>query len=331
MRWVGILAGGILLTAAAVALAFFGPFRGRPLTLRLPGIVEIQEVRLGSKLGGRVAETLVLEGDLAAPGQLLVRFEMPEMEAQKLQLEARVRLADAEWLKAKNGPRPEEIRFARSEVEAADADLKLAREDFERAERLMRQGSLARAEHDLARANRDRAQGRMAASRARHELLLAGTRQEEIEMAAATAQEMRARLKEIEANLAEAFVRAPEKCLVEVLAVRKGDVVPANQPVVRVLRADDMWVKVYVPETDLGKIRLHQRVGVACDAYPDRRFEGEVIHIASQSEFTPRNVQSVDERRHQVFGVKVRVADPQGVFKAGMAAEVSFDLTVAPQ
>lgn len=327
MRWVGILAGGILLTAAALAVAFFGAFRGRPQTLRLPGIVEIQEVRLGSKLGGRVAETAVTEGDLIPPGQLLVRFEMPEMEAQKQQQEARVRLAEAELLKARNGPRPEEIRYARSEFEAAEADLKLAKEDFERAERLMRQGSLARAEHDFARAARDRVQGRVAMARARHELVLAGTRQEEIEAAAATVQEARAKLKEIEAHLAEGSVRAPERCVVEVLAVRKGDLVPAGQPVVRVLRADDMWVRVYVPETDLGKIRLHQHVTVTCDAYPERRFEGEVIQIASQSEFTPRNVQSVDERRHQVFGVKVRVADPQGVFKAGMAAEVTIELT----
>ncbi|MBL8799587.1 MAG: efflux RND transporter periplasmic adaptor subunit [Planctomycetia bacterium] len=330
MRWVGILACGIVLTAAAVALAFFGPFRGRAHTLRLPGVVEIQEVRLASKWGGRVAETAVLEGDLVAPGQLLVRFETPEMEAQKLQQEARVRLAEADWLKAKNGPRVEEIRYARSELEAADADLKLAREDYERADRLVRQGSLARAEYDLARAVRDRAHGRVAMARARHELLLAGTRTEEIEAAAATAQEARAKLKEIEANLAEAQVRAPEKCLIEVLAVRKGDVVPPNQPVVRVLRADDMWVKVYVAETDLGKVRLHQPVAVTCDSYPDRKFEGRVIHIASQSEFTPRNVQSIDERRHQVFGVKVRVADPQGVFKAGMAAEVLFDLAPPP-
>lgn len=326
MRWLVILACGLLLATAAVVLAFFGPFRGRTASLRLPGIVETQEVRLGSKLGGRVAETLVVEGDVAAPRQVLVRFDTPEMTAQKVQQEARVRLAEAEFLKAKNGPRPEEIRFARSELDAAEADLKLAREDFERADRLMRQGSLARAEYDAARAGRDRAQGRVAASRARYELLVAGTRAEEIDIAAANVQEQRGKLQEIEANLAEASVRAPERCVVEVLAVRQGDLVAANQPVVRVLRTDDLWIKVYVPETDLGKIRLHQEVTVTCDAYPDRPYEGKVSHIANAGEFTPRNVQSIDERRHQVFGVKVRVSDPQGTFKAGMAAEVTFPL-----
>ncbi len=114
--------------------------------------------------------------------------------------------------------------------------------------------------------------------------------------------------------------------MVEVLAVRKGDLVMPNQPVVRVLRAEDMWVKVYVPETELGKLRLGQDVEVTVDAYPGRRFQGKVIQIASESEFTPRNVQSLDERRHQMFGVKVRVDDPQGVFKSGMAADVWLPL-----
>ena len=134
--------------------------------------------------------------------------------------------------------------------------------------------------------------------------------------------EAQARVRELETNLAELEVRAPEPALVEVVAVRPGDLVAANQPIVRVLRTSDLWVKVYVPETELGRVRLHQKVELTVDGYPNRRFVGEVVHVAAESEFTPRNVQSVDERRHQVFGVRVRVEDPQGVFKSGMAAEV---------
>ena len=111
-----------------------------------------------------------------------------------------------------------------------------------------------------------------------------------------------------------------------VLPIRKGDVVNANQPVARVLRAADLWVKVFVPETELGKVRLGQEVTVSIDAYPGKAFQGTVQQIAGVSEFTPRNVQSVSERRHQVFAVKVRVADPQGAFHSGMAAEVVLPL-----
>jgi multidrug resistance efflux pump len=162
--------------------------------------------------------------------------------------------------------------------------------------------------------------------RANYEQLKNGARSEDLAAAEAKAAELQARVDELKVNLAEAVVRAPEKAVVEVLAVRKGDLVGPNQPVLRVLRADDLWVKVYVAETDLGKVRLHQSVEVTIDSYPGRRFEGEIYLINSISEFTPRNVQSADERRHQVFGVKVRVADPQGIFKSGMAATVLIPL-----
>jgi multidrug resistance efflux pump len=99
---------------------------------------------------------------------------------------------------------------------------------------------------------------------------------------------------------------------------------------VRALRADDLWVKVYVPETDLGRVRLGQKVEVGVDGYPDHRFAGTIEQIAAESEFTPRNVQSADERQHQVFGVKVRVANPEGLFKSGMAAEIALPLGTEP-
>lgn len=376
MRGKLFLGGAALLAAVAAALGFFWPFHSRPEVLRLPGVVEVQEVRLSSKVGGRVEDLHTEEGALVEPGEPLVTFAVPELKAQREQAAARLAAAEAELKKAQEGPRPEEkdaaraavewakaqldrlqdaspkeIHQARKDLETAQADLKLAREDFEREERLYRNGTVARSVYDAARAARDRALGRSDAAQARldmlevsrpreieaaaadlrraeanHKLLLAGTRSEDIALAAARAAEARGRLGEIDINLEEAVVRAPERAVVEVLAVRKGDVVPPNQAVVRVLRADDLWVKVYIPETQLGKVRHHQEVEVTVDGYPDRRFPGRVVHVANESEFTPRNVQSADERRHQVFGVKVRVADPQGIFNSGMAAEVTIPL-----
>jgi multidrug resistance efflux pump len=170
------------------------------------------------------------------------------------------------------------------------------------------------------------AEAEAARARANYELLLAGTRSEEVAAAEARVAELQSRVRELEVNLREAVVRAPEKAVVEVLSVRKGDVVAPNQAVARVLRAEDLWVKVFVPETELGRLRLNQTVTVTVDSYPGKRFQGTVRQVAAISEFTPRNVQSVSERRHQVFAVKVCVADPQGVFKSGMSAEVQLPL-----
>lgn len=378
MRWKLVPAVAVVLTVLVAGLGFFWPFGWGKDALQLPGVVEIQEVRLGSKIGGRVAEVLINEGDLVEAGQVLVRLEAPELEAQRDQLIARLQEAEAQRDKAFNGPRQEEkdaaaaardaakarlqrleegfrkeeIRQARGDWEAAEADARLAREDYDRAERLYQRSAMPQAEFDAARASYERSKKRSAAARAHLDLMEAGsrvedrdearaelkraeansrlmelgTRYEEKDEAAAKVSEMKAKLREIEVNLQEAVVKAPEAAVVEVLAVRKGDLVQPNQPILRVLRRADLWVKVYVPETDLGRVRLNEEVGVTVDAYRDRRFVGKVMQIGSESEFTPRNVQSVDERRHQVFGVKVRIDDPQGVFKSGMAAQVTIPM-----
>jgi HlyD family secretion protein len=324
MPWKSILIGIALVAIIAAATGFFSKFE-RATTVQLPGVVEIQEVRLGSKIGGRVAEVLVREGETVDAGQLLVSFEAPELEAQLLQQQARLAAAEADLEKARNGPREEEIRQTKSDLESAEADLKLAEQDFDRAESLV-PNALSRSEFDAKRAALSRSRGRVGSNQAHFDLLLAGTRAEDIALAAANASEARGKLQEIQADLAEKRVVAPEKVLVQVVTVRKGDLVPANQAVIRVLRMEDQWVKVYVPETELGRVHLNEQVSVTCDADPDRRFEGTVFQISSESEFTPRNVQSIRERRFQVFGIKVRVHDTEGVFKPGMAADVIFDI-----
>jgi multidrug resistance efflux pump len=127
-------------------------------------------------------------------------------------------------------------------------------------------------------------------------------------------------------------VKVPEylgAAVVEVVAVRSGDLVPAGQPVVRVLRLQDLWVKIFVPETKLNLVPLHKAVEVTIDAPTRHVFKGTIQQKASGSEFTPRNVQSAEERRYQVFAVKVKVDDPQGVLNAGMAAEVRIPLDQA--
>lgn len=364
----------VAVASVGAAVAWFWPWNRGPEQLHLPGTVEVQEVRLGSKVGGRVAAVHVKEGQLVEARQVVVTFEAPELSARRDQAQARLDVARANLEKANRGPRPEEIAEARAGAEAArtrfakmragfrdeekerarfDLDTALAEErqadeELGRMQQLYGAAAGGRAEYLNAIAARDRARGRAGSARAmltmmhrgnraediaeseaeaakadaHFELLRRGTREEDKAAAYAAVTEAEGVLAESEANLREATVIAPERCVVEVLAVRPGDVVPAGQPVARILRADDLWVKVFVPSTELGKLKLNQAVEVAVDSHPGRRFKGEVVQIASVSEFTPRNVQSADERQHQVFAVKVRVADPEGIFKSGMAAEV---------
>jgi multidrug resistance efflux pump len=370
---------GLVLAAVGVA-AGVAHFTGNSKYLTLPGIVEIQEVRLGSKVGGRVSRVMVEEGDIVYPGKELVVFEAPELTATRDQLKAKVAEAEADYAKALKGPCEEEIRAAQatadaakaryekmregwreeekrqaaSDLESAQAELKQAQEDMDRTLGLFKTKSVARADYDAAVAARDKARGRVRALQARDDMLMKGnreedkaeakaewqkaqaqydelkngTRQEDKMLAMAKLDEARAKLDEAEVNLREAVVKVPEnlgRALVEVVSIRPGDLVPAGQPVVRVLRADDMWVKIFVPETKMELVPLKKEVEVSIDA-PHRTFKGRIQQKASASEFTPRNVQSAEERRYQVFAVKVKVDDPQGVLNAGMAAEVRIPL-----
>ena len=369
----------VLLLAVAGGLAAFWPFREGNV-LRLPGVVEVQEVRLGSKVGGRVEAVLIQEGDVIYKNQPLVTFEAPELKNQRLQMKARLDAAIAELERAENGPRKEEKEAAeaamkaadarwkrliygwrieekqqaKSELETAEADYEQTLKEWNRVVPLFRQQAISRTEYEAALAARDRANGRKDSAKARVEMMKVGsrpedkeeaeqeykrakaqsellreTRKEDKDLARAKVAEYRAKLEEIDINLTETTVSTPSnlgKAVVEVIAVRPGDLVPANQSVVRVLRVEDLWVKVYVPEIQYGLVIVNKKVDVTIDSHPGKIFKGVIIQRANISEFTPRNVQSVDERRHQVFGVKIRVDDPQGILNAGMAAEVVVPL-----
>ena len=369
------VAAGLLLlvVVGCVAGTWWQWFEARR-ELRLPGIVETQEVRLSSRVGGRVVRVLVEEAQPVEPGQALVELEMPELQTQRAQWVAQKAAAEALLTKLENGPRPEERAAARAAAEAAaarlarmergfreeekeqarqelrgwEAELAQAQQDLQRERALLQQNATATQTFELAlaRVQRLQAQVQGAAARvammergyrpeeiaearaewarlqAQYELVLAGSREEDIAEARARIREIQARIDEIDVRRQELVVVAPERAIIEALLVRPGDVVAPSQPVAVVLRAADQWVKAYVSEVDLGRIRLGQTVDVTCDAYPAQRFAGRITYIASQSEFTPRNVQTIDERRHQVFGIKVRVDDDRGIFKSGMAADV---------
>jgi multidrug resistance efflux pump len=382
MKFLKILLGIGLVACLAAASWRWWLWEDRGAELRLQGTVEIQEVRLGSKAGGRVAEVLVCEGKVVQEGQVLVRFEAPELEAQRKQWLARVQgmsaaldkmrngarseemdaadaaaeSAQARYERLKAGSREEDIRQAEAELKREEASMALARKEVSRKQQLLQRNAGTADDYDVAAAEEDRSVARVDAARAHRDLLVAGNRKEDIDEAAAELKrtranalllhngnraediaeaeaslaEARGKLHEVEAQLREASLLAPEQVVVEVMSVRKGDLVTPNQTIVRVLRADDLWVKVFVPETDLGRVRLGQQVEVSVDGYPGKHFAGTVEQIASESEYTPRNVQSADERRHQVFGIKVRVANPDGMFKSGMAAEVTMPIRSEP-
>jgi len=274
------------------------------------GTVETDEVQVGSRYGGRVDRLFAQEGDPLQPGQRIAELNASELSARRARQAAVLAELEA-------GPRKQEIEAAKAEWEAQSADLDLARSDARRAEELFAQKTVSVTERDQALTRAQSLEKNAAAARSRYELLLAGTRPEQLAQA-------RAQLAEIDTQLAEMNVNAPTNCVLEVLSVKVGDMLAPNQPVATLLLPEQIWVRVYVPEPWLGHIRIGEQVKVRVDAFAQKDYTGTVEQIGRQAEFTPRNVQTVGERIKQVFGIKVRLDNSSGDLRAGMSADVFF-------
>ena len=274
------------------------------------GTIETDEARVASRYGGRVENILAQEGDALMPGQVIAELDAAELHAQHDRIAAQLDEAIA-------GPRPQEIAAAKADWEAQVAQLEFARADAKRMEELFVGKTVSAAERDLAVSKANALEKSVAAAKSRYELLLAGTRPEQIAQA-------KAQLAEWDTHLREMKITAPTNCILEVLSVKAGDVLAPSQQVATLLLTNHIWVRVFVPEPWLGHIAVGEAVQAHVDAFPGKDFAGMVEQIQRSAEFTPRNVQTVGERVKQVFGVKVRLDNAEGKLRAGMAADVFF-------
>jgi HlyD family secretion protein len=301
----------LLPLAAALALALTGfscKPNGEPSSVS--GTIETDEARLASRYGGRVERLFAQEGESLTNGQIIVELDAAELGARRDQLAALLAELEA-------GPRPQEIAAAEAEWQAHVAQLNLARLERRRADELFAARTVSETERDRAAAGEESLLKTAAAARSRYDLLLAGTRPERIA-------QVKAQLAELDAQFRELRVVAPANCVLEVLGVKLGDVLAPNREVATVLFVEHTFARVFVPEPWLGQIKLGDTARVRVDAFPGRDFEGRVEFIGRAAEFTPRNVQTVEERVKQVFPVKVRLDASSGELRAGMAVDVTF-------
>ncbi|MBV9072992.1 MAG: HlyD family efflux transporter periplasmic adaptor subunit [Acidobacteria bacterium] len=346
-RWLIIAA---IATAALVTLGMRSWFK-RDTTLTASGTLEARNVNVGSKVGGRVEKVNAQEGDRVQAGQVILTFEDSELNARLLSARGRYEQAKANYEKMLHGSRPEDIQEARgtaeyqqhfadtyrADVERAKADLDNAAANFHRAQQLASHDVVSRQYLDDAE-NRYKAaqatlasyqnalvasQGTIAAADAAKKRAERGSRPEDIAMAKAQMISAEGDLREAESQWNEREVKAPANAVVEAMDIRPGDLLPANTSVAKLLESDQLFVVVYVPQSMIGRVHLGQDADVRVDAF-DRPFRGKVEQIRQQAEFLPRNVETKDEREHQVVGVKLRVDNPEGRLRAGIHADVKF-------
>lgn len=315
----------ILFVVAVVVVALMR--RGaRDGALDASGTVEAVEAELGFTVSGRIEAVLVQEGDTVRAGDELARLDRAETLARRDQAAAQVAAARAALLELERGSRPEEVAQARAAAQAADDRLADARRDAERARALLAESLVSQQEYDKLSTAYEVAKSQDRQAREALSLVEAGPRPERIQAARATLAASEAAARTLDATLANMVVRAPYAGVVTVRHHEPGEIVQAGSAAVTLLNRDDRWVKIYVPETRIGAVSVGQRAAITTDTFKGRTFEGRVIYVASQAEFTPKTVQTREERVKLVYAVKVRIAGDAGyVLKPGMPADVVLE------
>jgi HlyD family secretion protein len=274
---------------------------------------------VSTKVAGTVESLSVDEGSVVKPGQELARIDTTDVRLALDAARAERAQADADLRLRVAGSREEDIQEARAQVVRAEADLDGAQKDLARMEGLLASGSGTTKARDDARTRRDVAAASLDATRERLRRLEAGSRREEIDAARARLQAADARIAQLEQQLKDSVITSPVSGVVTEKLTEAGELAARGTGLVIVTDLADAWLNVYVGEPDLGRIRLGQEAEVRTDDGQARK--GRVSFVASRAEFTPKNVQTRDERVKLVYRIKVALENADGLFKPGMPAE----------
>jgi HlyD family secretion protein len=323
-RIVGAVAVVVALSATGYAL--FRASAPEP-GLLASGTVEGTSADLGFGVPGRIAEVLVREGDPVSRGQLLARLDAGELEARAGAARAQAEAARATLAELEAGTRLEEVAHGRAALRSAVRRLDDASRDLARAQRLFEGGAISREALDRAESAHALAEAGVDQARQQVTLLETGARPERIAAQRAAVDAALAAVRQAEVALENTEVRAPFDGRVTIRHREPGEAVQPGQPVVTLTDPGDRWVRIYVPENRLGAVSIGQEAAIESDTFRGRAYEGRVTFIASEAEFTPRNIQTREERVKLVFAVRVRiVGDPELELKPGMPADVRLAL-----
>jgi HlyD family secretion protein len=324
----------LLITLAALAVTAGGYLyvrsagdRAPDTSLRISGNVEAHESVVSFKVQGRIVELPVQEGQYVKQGDLLARLDDDDYRQQVSMDEATVATREAELQLALAGSRVQEIQAAKQTLIDARADLELKRTEFKRRQALLAEQGVSKEDVDSAATQLKRAQATYERVKHTHDQIVEGTRKEEIAVRQANLQLAREHLQMSRVKLAYTVLSAPLSGIVLVRQAELGEVVAPGTPVMTIADVDHLWVRGYINETDLGRVRWGQPATVRTDTYPNKAYPGRVSFISAQAEFTPKSVETYKERVTLVYRIKIDLDNPNHELKPGMPAEAVIDLT----
>jgi HlyD family secretion protein len=292
----------------------------------LSGNVEVTESNMGFKLSGRVVERLVDEGYKVKKGDRLAILDSAELESVVAQSKANLNEALTRLEELRTGSRPQELEQAKANLLLREAELAKAKKDYERNMGLYKEELVSAQQMDESTKAYHVAASLYENALQALSLVKEGPRKEEIKMAEHRVEQARASLRVYEERLKDTVIYAPTDGVVLRKLVELGETVSPGTPVLTIGDLANPWIKVYVKEDKLGYVKLNQRAVITVDTYKGKKYEGTVTYISSEAEFTPKNVQTQEERVKLVFGLKVSVKNINDELKPGMPADVRIHI-----
>ncbi len=329
-RWLMALVAVVVVGGTAV---FYARWQPAPPADRIvvSGNIEVTEARSSFKIGGRVDARLVSEGDVVHGGQIIARLDRVELAQQVALQQAEVHGAAADLAELEAGSRPEEISQGEAALARARAEEERWRAEAARQAALYKQDIVSAREQEAAHAALEVARAHVRDAEERLALLRKGPRQERDAQARARLERARQALGLSQTRLDDALLVAPISGIVLSENVEPGEYVSPGTPVVTIGALADVWLRAYIDEPDLGRVKVGQRARLTTDTYPDKVYDGVVSFLASEAEFTPKNVQTDKERVKLVYRIKIDVPNPSFELKPGMPADAEILLAEAPR
>jgi HlyD family secretion protein len=294
--------------------------------LVLSGNIEAHESLVSFKVQGRIVELPVEEGQSVQAGALLARLDIDDYRQRVLIDEANVRVRQSNLALTLAGTREQEIKAAQQAMLDAQADMQQKKLDYDRAERLFREDAISAQDRDLADTALKRSQATFQAAEQKYNEALEGSRKEDIAIAQANLKQADANLGMSRVNLDYTVLRAPTAGVITVRQAELGEVVVPGTPVVTLADLDHIWLRAYVAETDVGRVRWGQDAVITTDTYPHKQYRGRISFIASDAEFTPKSVQTYKERVTLVYRIKIDIDNANHELKPGMPADAHITL-----
>lgn len=326
-KYRGVIIGLVaaLVVVAVLVYVYRNDISPRHATLVLSGNVDIRQANLAFRVGGRVKEVLVDEGDvIGQPGQLLAVIDAEPLQNALDQAQANLTAAEANLALMTAGYRQEDIAQARAQLQTQQAQLVNAQKMLARQQQLAGTGAIPASTLDDARAARDQAAGQVEAARQNYEALSRGYRVEEVEQARAQAEQARAAVATARLQLEDAQLTAPSTGVIITRAVEVGSMVSAGTTAFTLSLNDPVWVRAYVEEPDLGRVAPGTAVVIYTDSPDGKTYEGVIGFVSPTAEFTPKQVQTQDLRTGLVYRIRVVVRNPDEGLRQGMPVTVKL-------